>query len=92
MTREEIVFAEGFNAKKINDDFWSLSFNVEKFSNFMEAYKTESGYLNINICQSRSDAKRYYGKLNTWTPQPKDEKSVKEVFEGEVIGDDEIPF
>lgn len=89
---EEIIFVDGFNAKKIGEDFWSLSFNVEKFTDFMSAYKTESGYVNINICKSKKDENKYYGKLNTWTPKKEEPKTAKEVFDGDVIGDDEIPF
>lgn len=92
MTREEIVFVDGLSIKKINDDFWALSFKVENFNDFMTTYKTESGYLNINICKSKKDETRYFAKLNTWTPQPKEEKTVKEVFDGEVLGDEVIPF
>lgn len=75
---EEIVFVDGIEFKKINDDFYAMSFNVERFTDFMNAYKTQKGYVNINLCKSKKYDK-FYGKLNVWEPKKQDE-------------DDKIPF
>lgn len=65
---EEIILVDGFNAKKINEDFWGLSFNVEKFKDFLDTYKNENGYVSINICKSKKQEGKFYGKLNLWKP------------------------
>lgn len=84
MPKDEIVFTDGLSVRKVSDTLFGVSINVEKFADFMSAYKTARGYVNINIQKSK-DKESWYGMLNTW--QPKQETKPKE----EII-DDEIPF
>lgn len=90
--KKEVVFATGLNVRKVNDFKFGISINVEKFTDFMSAYKNEKGYVNIDICKA-FEKESWYGKLNVWQPTKKEEtKKAQEVFEGEVIDDEEIPF
>lgn len=54
----------------------SLSFNVEKFTKYMEENKDQKGYVKIDICISKkTDHKQpeKYLRLNEWRPTPKTE-------------------
>lgn len=89
--KEKVIFADGLNIRKVNDFKFGISINTEKFIDFLNAFKNLKGYVNIDLCKAY-EKESWYAKLNTWTPPKKEENKVKEVFEGDVIGDDEIPF
>lgn len=72
MSKEEIVLVDGMFFKKINDDFFAISFSVEKFKDFMDAYKKDKGYCNINVLKSKTG--KYYGKLNVYEPKKKEQE------------------
>lgn len=86
MPKDEIVFTDGLSVRKVSDTLFGISINVEKFADFMSAYKTARGYVNINIQKSK-EKDSWYGMLNTW--QPDNQKQIKPKEE---IIDDEIPF
>lgn len=89
--KEKVIFADGLNIRKVNDFKFGISINTEKFIDFLNAYKNLKGYVNIDLCKAY-EKESWYGKLNTWTPKKEEPKTAKEVFEGDAIGDDEIPF
>ena len=74
-----------------------LGINVAEFTSFLRAHEKASGWVNIDINRSKNG--KYYGELNTWTPEQKathDEARdlsdvAREVIEGE-IDPNEIPF
>ena len=85
--KQEVIFADGvfFNRPHENaPDFvkGSVSFKVEEVIPFLQKYKKEDGYVNIDLLKSKEG--KLYFKLNTFVPKKKEEA-------GE-IKDDEIPF
>ena len=49
----------------------NLSFNVDKFTNFIKAQQNERGWVNIDLKKSKSDI--MYAEVNTWKPQAKEQ-------------------
>jgi hypothetical protein len=53
----------------------NLSFNVEKFTNFLKAQENERGWVNIDLKTSRKGT--MYAELNTWKPPVKEQTPEK---------------
>ena len=74
--KEESVLADGifFNKPRENaPDFVKGSLSVnDKFVAFMKEHRNESGYVNLDLLESKKGV--LYLKLNTWTPEKKDEE------------------
>ena len=68
-------------------DIIKLSFNCEKFTNFMKQNMSEKGYIKVDIL-SKKDGKKY-AVLNEFKPQQSAPKSP--VIENEPEGDS-LPF
>ena len=92
MSKEEITFTDGLRVRKVNEYKFGLSINYEKFTEWLKAYKNEQGYINIDICKSK-EKENWYGKLNTWKPENKQNKTENNTDDTIVkFGDEEIPF
>lgn len=67
----EIILVDGMfcDEHKFNDggSITKLSFNVEKFIQFLNQHANEKGYVNIDVARSQQSQK-LYGKLNQWKP------------------------
>lgn len=69
---EEKIFANGLYFKKQFDNLFKISIDVEKFTDILNAYKNEKGYVNIDIKKKKNED-GYYGELNFWQPKKKDD-------------------
>lgn len=67
----DTIFADGMfcDEHKFNDggSITKLSFNVQKFVEFLNLHANEKGYVNIDVAKSKTSQK-LYGKLNQWKP------------------------
>lgn len=63
-----------------------LSFNVDKFTAWIEKHCNEKGYVNVTIAKSKDG--KPYAKLNDWKPDNKPE----EVNKNNVDDSDNLPF
>lgn len=52
-----------------------MGINVEKAIAFLEANKTESGWINADLLTSK-DGQKLYWKLNTWKPEKKESEEI----------------
>ena len=68
-------------------DIIKLSFNCEKFTNFMKQNMNEKGYINVDILETKKGKK--YAVLNEFKPQQSAPQSP--VIDNEPEGDD-LPF
>ncbi len=78
----------------------NLSFQVDKFIDYLKSKANANGYVNITIKESKGG--KMYAELNTWTPEkqteitPPIEQPIKSEDLGEVIEDEinveNIPF
>lgn len=66
----------------------SLSVKVDEFVEFLNEHVTPSGWVNIDIKESKGG--KLYCELNTWTPKGK--KEEKEEPQEATAGPDGIPF
>lgn len=85
----EKIFADGFIFKLPQGntpDFikGKVSIKVDDFVKFLEEHKSETGWVSIDLKQSRKGS--VYGELNTWKPKS---GAPKEIFEEPTP---EIPF
>ena len=53
----------------------SVSINADDFIPFLEQNKNRTGYVNIDIKESKGG--NYYAELNTWQPSAKDKEPEK---------------
>lgn len=72
----------------------SLSFKVDKFGTYLISKANASGYVNIDILESKEG--KLYAKLNDWKPDQKEEQK-EEVIDipeepSEDINIENIPF
>lgn len=94
----DIIFADGFtfDRREGAPDFvvGRLSIKVNAGKIFLDTYKNDRGFVNLNIKQSKKGG--YYIELDTWKPNQKDGKwqpKPEEVeYPEEDINDDDIPF
>lgn len=70
-----------------------LSFKVETFIKFLKENTKEDGWCNVDILQSKAGDK-WYGVLNNWKPERKEEPKADAVIEypREDIDPNLIPF
>ena len=76
-TKQETVFADGFffeRPKEGAPEFikGKISIQAEKAIAFINAHKSEAGYINLDLCKSREKGTLYL-KLNNFKPKPKEE-------------------
>lgn len=88
---EQKTYANGLFAKKPHPKapkfvIASLSFNVEKFTEFLKQHGNAKGYVNIQLLDGKDD--RFNAVLDTWEPnnKPKEEPSTK------TDNDETLPF
>ena len=100
MSQQEPEFIDGLIAKKPNAKapkwvLMNLSFKCEELINFIQTHSDESGWLNIDVKESK--AGKIYCQLNTWKAD-KSKKKVEETTEEpegpeiDAEDDGEIPF
>ena len=71
----------------------NLSFQTDKFIEYLKANCNAKGYCNIDILMSKE--RKLYAKLNDWKPKEttNEEREITlKDFEGEEIRIDSIPF
>lgn len=72
MANNELILVDGmFCDEHVFDDggiVTKLSFNVRKFTEFLNTHANEKGYVNIDVTKSQKSGKPY-GKLNQWKPR-----------------------
>jgi len=96
--KQEVEFVDGLICKRPNPKapkwvLMNLSIKCEELINFIQTHSDESGWLNIDVKESK--AGKVYCQLNTW----KADKSKKKVDTKDETGpeiesedDDSIPF
>lgn len=101
--QQETIFTKGmfFNSKHANAPEFvlgSISFKVDEFIEFLQKYKKEDGYVNVDFLRARpkegeTKGKPYF-KLNTYKPEKKDAPVNAGEDDREVppLDDSEIPF
>ena len=76
----EVKFVDGLfvSRRETAPDFVnsSLSFNVVKFTDWMNDNANANGYVNVDVLTSKSG--KLYAKLNDFTPKEKDAFTKKE--------------
>lgn len=103
----KIIFADGFIFKPKHEKApdWirgGVSIKANEAIAFIEKHKSERGWLDLDLCLSKSGDK-YYFKLNTYNKEnpekQQEQKQEKEELpeidindEGEEIDSDQIPF
>lgn len=68
----------------------NVAINVAEFTEWLQTYKNEKGWINLNLMQSQNG--KFYAEQNTWSPnsETKTPQTLKqEVSESE---DDDFPF
>ena len=78
--KQETIFADGIFFNKPHEnapDFvkGSVSFKVEEVIPFLQKYKKEDGYVNIDLLKSREG--KLYFKLNTFKPKASQEETER---------------
>ena len=100
----DIIFAEGASYERRTDKMpefivGRLSFNVDKFVEFLQQHRNDRGYVNLDIKTSKTG--REYLSLNVWKkPEALTEKTVQKStithepidYPTEEINPEDIPF
>ena len=88
------IFTQGLFVNEPRQDFikYSISIRVDEFKAFLEEYKNDKGYVNIDFKTSQKSGKAY-GELNTWKPDKDAEALGGKVVEApKELTAEEIPF
>lgn len=95
--KKEAEFVDGLICKKPSPNapkwvLFNISMKCEELINFIQSHSDESGWLNIDVKESK--AGKIYCQLNTWKADKSKKKVEKEAEGPEIDGEDdgEIPF
>jgi hypothetical protein len=84
---DEKKFVEGLFVKEKELKYGpltELSFNVDKFTAWIEKHCNEKGYVNVTIAKSKEG--KPYAKLNDWKPDNKNDQKQED------LDDKSLPF
>lgn len=59
-----IIFVDGLKIRKINDDLFAMSIQMDKFCEWAKDKKTPHGYINLHLCAAKTSG-AWYAKLKS---------------------------